>query len=374
MTEMPTGTMRTFSDEDAEPVFDIDESALAAPQRGTVTYFGTDFDVFGLVRRLDLGDIVVPSFDPDIELKSGLEGFQRRFVWNKPQMDRFVESLLLGFPVPGIFLVQEPDQRLLVLDGQQRLRTIQGFYKGIIRDKAFRLENVDTDFRELSYDTLDPESRRQLDNTFIHATVVRYEPERDAEAVYQIFERLNTGGTNLQPHEIRVALFHGRLVNFLRDLNDNDDWRALYGKRSIRLKDQELILRFYALWLESKAYQKPLKTFLNSFVERNREMVGWDLEARAAVFANVVGTIRKTLGASAFRLRSQVNAALCDALMVAFADRLAVNQSIDIDAALDAYQTLLENGTFVATLTSSTADEESVQRRLRLAREAFASV
>jgi hypothetical protein len=366
--------MTSSRDYDTEAVFDIDESTVASPHSGDVTYFGTDFDVHGLVRRLDDGDIVVPSFDPEVEFSSGIEGFQRRFVWSKPQMDRFIESLLLGYPVPGVFMVQEPDQRLLVLDGQQRLKTLQSFYKGVTRERIFRLENVDSKFGSQTYEELIPEYRRLLDNTFIHATIVRHESNTDADSVYQIFERLNTGGTNLQPHEIRTALFHGPLIRLLRDLNHKNDWRALYGQRSIRLKDQELILRFFALRLDSDKYQRPLKKFLNDFTERNRDLEGWNVDSRSSEFENVTSTILATLGDRAFRLANQVNAALCDALMVAYADRLQSPDPVDPDKAKTAYKELLEEKEFITAVTRATADEDSVGRRLRLARSAFSEV
>ena len=96
-----------------------------------ITYSGQDFDVDGLVRRLNNGDMIIPRFglsDETVEV----EGFQREFVWTKRQMDRFIETLLLEYPVPGIFLVkQQSDKRFLVLDGQQRLLTLQNFKKGI---------------------------------------------------------------------------------------------------------------------------------------------------------------------------------------------------------------------------------------------------
>ena len=105
-----------------------------------ITYSGQDFDVDGLVRRLNNGDMIIPRFglsDETVEV----EGFQREFVWTKRQMDRFIETLLLEYPVPGIFLVkQQSDKRFLVLDGQQRLLTLQNFKKGIYNKRTFELK------------------------------------------------------------------------------------------------------------------------------------------------------------------------------------------------------------------------------------------
>lgn len=199
-----------------EAVLVINEREETFPQAHEITYFGTDFDVHGLVRRLNQGDIVVPSFDPSEMPGVDLAGFQRGFVWQKYQMDRFIESLLLGYPVPGIFLVQQSDRKLLVLDGQQRLKTLQAYYKGTIgKEAVFKLESVSDYLKDLAYEDLDSEQRRVLDDTFIHATIVKYDSAAGGdEAVYQVFERLNAGGTNLYPHEIRVALYHGELVSF----------------------------------------------------------------------------------------------------------------------------------------------------------------
>src|SRR5262249_45109521 len=125
-------------DDEVEPTELTDEEFedlnAAEGEAEAVSYSGTDFDAEGLVRRLNRGDIVVPTFghgDPTLEVA----GFQRGFVWRRPQMDRFIESLLLGYPIPGIMLVQQADRRYLVLDGQQRLRTLSAYYGGVHQGK-----------------------------------------------------------------------------------------------------------------------------------------------------------------------------------------------------------------------------------------------
>src|SRR6266540_1103635 len=109
---------------DEEGVEDLNEATEVIPYTYEVTAYGADYPVDGLIERLSRGDIVVPTYDPEVKGTSlDIAGFQRRFVWTKPQIDKFIETLLLGLPVPGIFLVREPNSILLVLDGQQRLRT-----------------------------------------------------------------------------------------------------------------------------------------------------------------------------------------------------------------------------------------------------------
>jgi hypothetical protein len=361
---------------DEEGVFDVDELAEALPGSEPISYFGTDFDVHGLVRRLNAGDIVVPSFDPPGDMDTDLRGFQRRFVWRKYQMDRFIESLLLGYPVPGIFLVQQPDKKMLVLDGQQRLRTLQKFYSGVIdKDTVFKLESVGDAFRDTLYVELGDEDRRTLDNTFIHATVIRYDPSRGGdESVYQLFERLNTGGTNLYPQEIRVALYSGALVNLIRELNVLPDWRELYGNVSERLKDQELILRFIALYYNAERYKRPLKQFLNEFLRDHRNLEGLDEEHIRHTFQSTCRVLSEGVGKRAFRIRNQVNAALVDSAMVGLARRLDKGPITDMKELASAFEILLADQDFVSAIARATADEERVSRRLSKAEEAFSLV
>src|SRR2546421_10001111 len=98
-------------------VQDVDERAEALQLPYELTAYGADFPVDSLVDRLNNGDIVIPTFDPEVSGDDGVAGFQRGFVWKKLQCDRFVESILLNLPVPGIVLVLQPNGKFLVLDG-----------------------------------------------------------------------------------------------------------------------------------------------------------------------------------------------------------------------------------------------------------------
>jgi hypothetical protein len=353
----------------------VEEMDAPIPDLEAVSYFGTDFDVFGLVRRLNTGDIAIPNFDPASTADLDLSGFQRKFVWKKSQMDRFIESLLLGFPVPGIFLVQQTDRKLLVLDGQQRLRTLQFFYSGFLNEGEFALESVADEFKGLTYQALDDDARRALDNTFIHATVVKYNPTQSGdESVYSLFERLNTGGTNLYPQEIRVALFHGELVEFIRELNGLPSWRSIYGPVSERLKDQEIILRFLAFLKEEASYRRPLKVFLNSFLSRHRNLEGLNPAELRSTFATTCEMLADTLGRRSLRAGGQINAAFADSMMVGMASRIRRGPIADRAAVSTARDQLLANDAFLSAIGRATADEDRVSRRLSLAKEAFRTI
>lgn len=358
-----------------EEVDDLDELNEILPSTYSITSYGADYPVDGLVKRLEKGDIVVPLFRLEPEPGQSTVGFQREFVWTKPQADHFIESLLLGLPVPGIFLVKESNGKHLVLDGQQRLRTLENFYGGIFQGKEYMLENVQEKWRGLTYKTLPADDRRRLDDSIIHATIVRQdEPTEDQSSIYLIFERLNSGGTFLQPQEIRVALYHGQFASLLSKLNNNKYWRALYGKKSARLKDLELILRFFSLYFYANLYSRPMKDFLNRNMASNRSLAKHDANELTSLFETTVETIHATIGERAFRLKNAVNAAVLDSLMVGIAARLAAGPISGPDQIRTAYETLLSKRDYLNATARATADEESVKTRIRLAKEAFASV
>lgn len=359
-----------------EQIVDVDESAETTPFRYTITSYGADYPVDGLIKRLKSNDIVIPTFDPEVKPKENLQGFQRRFVWTKPQCDRFVESLLLGLPVPGIFLMKQNDGRLLVLDGQQRLRTLRAFYEGILRGKEFTLGNVQTQYQGKIYVTLDVEDRRRLDDSIIHATIVRQdEPTNDLSSIYLIFERLNTGGTSLQPQEIRIALYHGEIVSFLRELNENLSWRKLYGNRSTRFKDQELILRFFGLLYWADQYARPMKDFLNRYMAENQDFQLTSKKELKSIFEQTTSVVLNALGKGAFRLKKTVNAAVLDSVMVGIADRILRKGPVnDVEALKEAYQTLLVSNDYLNAVERATANDENVRTRLRMAKKVMSQI
>lgn len=357
------------------PVDDLDELNEVLPSLYAITSYGADYPVDGLVKRVSQKDIVVPLFSLEPEDGQSTVGFQREFVWKKPQADRFIESLLLGLPVPGIFLVKEANGKHLVLDGQQRLKTLENFYRGIFLKKEFLLENVQDRWKGLGYKTLHADDRRRLDDSIIHATIVRQdEPTEDQSSIYLIFERLNSGGTFLQPQEIRVALYHGDLAAYLSKLNDDENWRALYGKKNTRLKDIELILRFFALYFHDGSYRRPMKDFLNRYMAANRNLSNQPEAELKSLFEGTVKTIRDAIGPRAFRPSKAVNAAVLDSIMVGVATRLRNGPIQDLPGLGAAYKALLQDTAYSESTTRATADEESVRTRLALARAAFASV
>lgn len=361
---------------DAPPdeVEDISSAEERLDYKFDLTFYGADYPVDGLVKRLKQGDIVIPSFDPASDKTFEVEAFQRKFVWTKMQCDRFIESLLLGLPVPGIFLVQQSDKSLLVLDGQQRLLTLHAFYGGVLTKKEFALENVQNQFKGLTYESMPEDYRRTLDDSIIHATVIKKTQDtQDLTSVYTLFERLNSGGTQLSPHEIRVALVPGKLMQLIRLLNQNDAWRSAYGSPSKSLKDHELILRFIALRFSPTPYKSPMKDFLTKYAQYNKNLDKQSEDEIRASFTETIQLFVKVVGRKVFRLKTALNAAMFDSMMVGLSRRVAAGADLDHDKVREAYDALLANQKYLDSIDKATAREDQVAERLKLATEAFAA-
>lgn len=359
------------------PNLDAEEIAAAEepdPDAEPISYSGTDFDAEGLVRRLNRGDIVVPNFGHDEQDGLELAPFQRGFVWRRPQMDRFIESLLLGYPIPGIMMVEQSDKRYLVLDGQQRLRTLQAFYRNLFESEPFELQNVAPEFQGLTYDTLSPSQKRTLDNTFIQATIVRSDGSANSlEAVYQVFERLNSGGTQLTPHEIRIALYPGEFVRFLAELNNDPGWRELYGAPSLRLRDQELVLRILAFYMRGAEYSPPLKHFLNKFLGDHRTLESFPRDEIRRLFVSACEALVQAEARAILRRPGQrFNVALLEAVVVAAMRRANRGEGFTPASVATTLRELSDDDELHRATISGTTTSESVKTRFTKTDTAFA--
>ena len=355
----------TVEQDTNEEVSVFDESTdEIVPYRYSITSYGADYPVDSLVSRLDRDVIFIPTF-------------QRSFVWSINQASRFIESLLLGLPVPGVFFSKESDTgKLLIIDGQQRLKTLQYFYRGIFHNgREFTLQHVQERFEGKTIRTLEESDRNTLDDSIIHATIVKQdEPSDDESSIYHIFERLNTGGTQLQPQEIRACIFYGPFNELLAELNSTPLWRSIYGPPSKRLKDQELILRFFALFYNLDNYERPMKEFLNDYMGKNKKLALQSKEELQNLFSTTINFISESLGRKAFRPERTLNAAAYDGIMVGLSRKMTNVTLNDRETFKTKYRELIANQDFFNACKTATSDESNVISRIDLATRAFSDL
>ncbi|MFB4273384.1 DUF262 domain-containing protein [Nonomuraea sp. GTA35] len=232
--------------------------------------------------------------------------FQRNYVWDRRRASKLVESLILGLPVPQVFLYEEGNNDFLVIDGQQRLMTIFFFAKerfprkekrSILRQffnaeggispeildndeyfEAFKLSlptlpgQQKNKFSGLTYSTLG-QYKRQFDLRTIRNIIVKQvSPSDDDSSMFEMFNRLNSGGVNLNPQEIRASLYHSDFFDALFELNQEPKWRELLGSADpdSRMKDIEVILRSLALREGTEKYAGSMTAFVNRFCKSSK--------------------------------------------------------------------------------------------------------
>ena len=320
--------------------------------------YGADYTLTVLVDKIKDHEIIVPPF-------------QRKFVWSLKTASRLIESFLLGLPVPQIFLYREEDtQGLLVVDGQQRLKTILFFFDGKFDDgRDFYLRSVNEKWEGKKYSDLTEPDKRRLKDSILRTTIFQQTDPRDDSSIFEVFERLNSGGTTLKEQEIRNCIIRGNINNFLDSLNSYTNWRRLYRKDESdgRMRDIELILRFLALYENLDGYSKPMKGFLTNFMRENKDLSESDQKRYSELFKETMDFIYEEIGESAFRIKAGVNAAVFDAISVA----LARADRENIPDVKDRYENLLAEDSFLGSVSQGTTDKDRVNHRINMAIEAF---
>ena len=346
-----------------EPIDSEIEDSESTPVEFEIATYPADYTLEVLHQKWKTGDIVIPKF-------------QRGFVWKISQASRLIESFMLGLPVPQIFIYTDPEQKSLVVDGQQRLKSIFFYFEGFFGEedklgkrKVFKLEGINETSKWLNktFNGFSEPDKRKLKDSVLRAIIIKQLNPKDDTSVYHIFERLNTGGTLLKNQEVRNCVYWGKLNDLLQELNQYPTWRKLLGKPNLdsRQKDIELIVRYIALFHEGKEYRRPMKDFLSSFMKRNRNPSEKMIEHERERFKKTCDLILNTLGEKPFNPRGALNASVFDSVFLAFSKHL---DSIPKDVK-KRYERLKADEDFNKFTRSSTTNEEVVKGRLEKAEQ-----
>ncbi|MBI2529814.1 MAG: DUF262 domain-containing protein [Candidatus Diapherotrites archaeon] len=316
-----------------------------------IIYYGADYTLSVLYQKITEHDIIIPEF-------------QRQYVWTQKQASKLIESFLLGLPVPPVFLYKTKDEKYLVVDGHQRLRTIQYFMDGKFQDKRpFSLIGVKPRWEGKVYTELLDVEKRKIKDSILRATIFQQTDPKDNSSIFEIFERLNTGGVVLKDQEIRNCIYRGHFNDLLKKLNEYKEWRDLIGRTipDTRMRDVELILRFFALFFNLNNYSKPMKQFLNNFMKDKQELNRADQERYEKIFRDIIEKIYKGLGVNAFKISTGLNVALFDALTVGLA-----TSGVNFTNLKSVIDDLLKNSSFKEAIEQHTTDKDKVEMRIRL--------
>lgn len=327
-----------------------------------ISSYGLDYPIEVLISMLNRGDLEAPDF-------------QRNYVWQIGQASKFVESCIVGLPIPTIFFFRDKDNKFLIVDGLQRLMTAKFFTEGVFKNRTFALslpENAELNGKK--YDELSLELKRRFDQCVLRATVfTQNKPETGMKSVYEVFSRLNSGGAKLTSHEVRNAIIRGKINKFLEQINEHPSWRKLYGKKEsdIHRRDEETILRILALHERSASYTPPMNLFLNEYMEQNENPnVEW-LEEKRNYFKNASDLLLDLFGKDAFRVKkgSQINIAIADSLMVSFIkhNNLIMKYSLSEKKDLKKrFELLKQDPDFLDAIEKNTSDTKRVKQRIKM--------
>jgi uncharacterized protein with ParB-like and HNH nuclease domain len=235
-----------------------------------VTAAPNDFNIKTIFDFIESGAVKIP-------------GFQRHYVWDIRRASKLIESIIIGLPIPQVFLYEEGRNSFLVIDGQQRLMSIYYFMKQrfprkekrtalreyfysqgklpeevIHNDEYFTkfnlqlpetIPNQPNKFNALNYSTLGDYKTTFDLRTIRNVIIKQTSPPDDDSAIYEIFNRLYSGGVNLKPQELRPSLYHSAFYEMLYRINLDSRWRTIVGLEDpdLHMKDTEILLRSFAM-------------------------------------------------------------------------------------------------------------------------------
>jgi len=232
--------------------------------------------------------------------------FQRGYVWEKSKASRLIESILMKVPIPPVYTAQNDDETEVVIDGQQRLLSAFAYMDGKFPkdNKEFSLNGLKIlkEINSLTFKELDKTQQRAIENYPLQTITILKDSDKDVR--FDIFERLNTGSTKLNDQEIRNCVFRGKYNELLKRLSDIPDFQYILNSPSLheRMKDTELILRFFAFSRNTYLNYKPSpKQFLNHEMETHKELQGDDVDKMEKDFKNSVSIVKSVFDNKAFK-------------------------------------------------------------------------
>lgn len=323
-----------FEDEETEEQSD---AVISPTQVSEAVVYNTDWTTETLINQFSRGNInIYPHF-------------QRRDAWNIIKKSRFIESILLGLPLPQIVLAENKIERgkYLVLDGKQRMLSLLQFIgAGEGKNNAYKLRGLEIlrslnglRFEDIYKDLNLKDTLNQFYNQPIRSVVIRNWPNEDF--LHVVFVRLNTGSVQLSTQELRQALFPGNFVDYLEATSfDNKNLQILLriNEPDFRMRDVDLLLRYFAFSFFISGYDGNLKKFLDNTCQelnKNWEQRKDEVELKTEKFNKSIEAAIEIFGKEDVArkwtksgLEPRLNRAVLDVLAFYFSDDMIREASI----------------------------------------------
>ncbi|MFT9525258.1 DUF262 domain-containing protein [Mycobacteroides abscessus] len=306
--------------------------------------------------------------------------FQRGKVWKSDQKSLLVESLLLQIPLPAFYFAEDGEGAFRVVDGLQRLSTLHSFVRG--GKDAFALRGLEylKDAEGARFDDLAVQWQRRINNTQLVVNII--DPTTPTGVMYDIFKRINTGGTPLNAQEIRHCMSKARSRDILKRMTHTKQFSdATRLTDHIRMNDREVALRFVAFWLfgvEEYMEYPVMENFLMKatiYLDSKDEISDAKVAELEKTFKASMSKVYALFGENSFRKwplesagRSPINRALFESWSVAVAGYNLADLKRRKDFIIHAARDRMTNDSnYIDSITSSTADRRRVLYRFQAA-------
>ena len=349
---------------------DIESNAETIYPARNIKIDRVQFSIFELKRRYDKGLICL---DPD---------FQRNEVWSTRQKSELIESVVMGIPLPLIYLAETMEGKLVIVDGRQRLTT---FFKYL--DNAFAINGLKImtelnacKFRDLENDVKKSKYATEIEDFQLVIQIIKYPtPDR---VRFDIFDRVNRGGTPLNNQEMRNALYQGAATRLLNELAASEAFKEATGHSvsPLHMKDKYIILRALSFYLwkkdilkkkngETVVYRSDIEEFLGYSMEYLNWVDDTSREELKDLFLKVMKRCYDKLGEDAFRIptdsgrRRPVSMTLFESLFYFVTLIEEKQREVPGGAERKALDDMLEDGVFLDALTYNVDSAVHVQNR-----------
>lgn len=327
----------------------------------TLNLIPIDYPFETLVSRVVSGKL---KLDPD---------FQRKYKWDKDghkRGSRFIESCLMRIPLPACYFAEDDDASHMVIDGVQRITTIQKFFQD-----EFALEglSVYTELEGKRFSELG-KYKSILESTTIRCVVLRNDNSK--EIVAEIFSRLNQGSVILSPQEIRHAIYPGRFDTLLTELAQEpivrDFKRGPHSKIDAynSRESEELVLRFFALQGDLPGYNENMASYLDAYMREHKDDSELDINTFRMSFRQSLKLCQQAFGALAFKNlakeSSRRSASLWDVQMIGMVNISEDQVSGKESQIVNAFRELCNEDEFGRTLSGRLVYKSSILRRRQM--------
>jgi len=246
-------------------------------QQQKIDYDVKEYTVAFLVQQFKQKELFIPEY-------------QRKFVWDEKRQSKFIESMLLGLPIPYLFAADVEEGRLEIIDGAQRIHSLQAFHDGSL--SLTGLEELDL-LNDFHYSSLPAAQRRKFDNRSLRMIVISGSAAQSVR--FEIFERVNTGSVIANPMEVRKGAFAGPLQKLIEKLATDPLFEQLCPiSADVRKRGEaaELVLRFLAYSDRYTQFRHSVRDFLDDYMREMRTQ--FDETEMVKRFSNVMSFVKKS--------------------------------------------------------------------------------